>query len=178
MSQPDQQARPSHCGAGDQIQQAQGQSVVDRPELEMGDDPPSQYLADHGVSTKPVVVAGAGQCESPDLDGPADEIVSVVQLCRLMIELSSRVKDLPVEVLLDSGATSNVISDAMATTLKLKITSDVYFQYMTMAKWVTSMDCKVCPIHDELWGVQRKNHHQGDLQFVKGVYPRNTLVGA
>ena len=42
-----------------------------------------------------------------------------------MIELSSQVKERPVKVLLDLGMTGNFISDAMATALKLKITSDV-----------------------------------------------------
>ena len=37
------------------------------------------------------------------------------------------------KVLLDSGATGNFISDAMATALKLKITSDVDFQDLTLA---------------------------------------------
>ena len=55
--------------------------MVDRAELETGDDPPSRYLVDHGVSIGPGVAAGATQCESPNLDGPADEIVSVVRLC-------------------------------------------------------------------------------------------------
>ena len=46
VSQPEQQARPSQRGAGVKTQQAQGQIVVDRAELEMGDDPPSRYLVD------------------------------------------------------------------------------------------------------------------------------------
>ena len=37
------------------------------------------------------------------------------------------------KVLLDSGTTGNFISDAMATVLKLKITSDVDFQDLTLA---------------------------------------------
>ena len=78
VSQPEQQAGPSQRGAGVEMQQAQGQVVVDRAELEMGDDPPSRYLVDQGVSTGPRVAAGATQCKSPDLDGPADEIVSAV----------------------------------------------------------------------------------------------------
>ena len=123
MSQPEQQARPSQGGAGVKTQQAQGQNMVDRVELEMGDDPPSRYLADQGVSTGPGVVVGATQCESPNLDGPADEIVSAVRLRGSVIELSSRVKERPVKVLLDSGTTGNFISDAMATALKLKLTS-------------------------------------------------------
>ena len=36
-----------------------------------------------------------------------------------MIELSNSVKKRPVKMLLDSGGTSNFISDAMATALKL-----------------------------------------------------------
>ena len=71
---------------------------------------------------------GATQCESPDLDGPADEIVSAVWLHKSRIELSNRVKERPVKVLLDLGTTGNFISDAMATALKLKVTSDVDFQ--------------------------------------------------
>ena len=58
------------------MQQAQGQIMVDRAELEMGDDPPSRYLVDQGVSTGPGVAAGATQCKSPNLDGLVDEIVS------------------------------------------------------------------------------------------------------
>ena len=99
----------------------------------MGDDPPSWYLVDQGVSTGPGVVAGATQCESPNMDGPADEIVSAVRLHGSVIELSSRVKERPMKVLLDSGATGNFILDAMATALKLKITSDVDFQDLTLA---------------------------------------------
>ena len=68
----------------------------------MGDEPPSWYLVDQGVSTGPGVAAGATQCESPNLDGPADEIVLAVRLRRLVIELSSQVKERPVKVLLDS----------------------------------------------------------------------------
>ena len=49
-----------------------------------------------------------------------------------MIELSRRVKERPVKVLLDSGTTSNFISDAMAIALKLKITLDVDFQDLTL----------------------------------------------
>ena len=78
MSHPEQQARPSQGRAGVETQQAQGQNMVDRAELEMGDDPPSRYMVDEGVSIGPGVVVGATQCESPDLDGPADEIVSTV----------------------------------------------------------------------------------------------------
>ena len=107
--------------------------MVDRAELEMGDGPPSQYLVDWGVSTRPRVAAGVTQCESPDLDGPADEIVLAVRLYGSVVELSSRVKEHPVKVLLDSGATGNFISDAMAIALKLKITSDVDFQDLTLA---------------------------------------------
>ena len=102
--------------------------MVDRVELEMGDDPPSWYLVDQGVSIEPGVAAGATQCKSPNLDGLANEIVSAVQLRGSVIELSSRVKERLVKVLLDSGATGNFISDAMAIALKLKITSDVDFQ--------------------------------------------------
>ena len=50
-----------------------------------------------------------------------------------MIELSSRVKERPAKVLLDSGMIGNFISDAMATALKLKITSDVDFQDLVLA---------------------------------------------
>ena len=50
-----------------------------------------------------------------------------------MIELSSRVKERLVKVFLDSGMTGNFISDAMAAALKLKITSDVDFQDLTLA---------------------------------------------
>ena len=51
---------------------------MDKAKLEMGDDPPSRYLVDQGVGTGPTVAAGATQCKSSDLDGPADEIVSAV----------------------------------------------------------------------------------------------------
>ena len=127
--------------------------MVDRAELEMGDTPPSRYLADRGVSTGPGVVAAVTQCESPDLDGPTDEIISAIQLCGSVIELSNRVKERQVEVLLDSGATGNFVLDAMATALKLKITSGVDFQDLTLADgsqvWTTghvqfTMNCGVC----------------------------------
>ena len=94
----------------------------------------SRYLADQGVSTRPRVAVGATQWESPNLDGPDDEIVSAVRLCKLVIELSSRVKERLVKVLLDSGAIGNFISDAMATILKLKITEDADFQNLTLAE--------------------------------------------
>ena len=99
----------------------------------MGDDPPSWYLVDQNVNMGPRVAAGATQCESLDMDGPADEIVSTVRLRKSVIELSSQVKERPVKVLLDLGATCNFILDAMATALKLKITSDVDFQDLTLA---------------------------------------------
>ena len=133
VSQPEQQARHSQRGAGVETQQAQGQNMVDRAELEMGDEPPSRYLVDQGVSTRLGVAAGATQGESPDLDGPVDEIVSAVRLRGSVIELASRVKERPVKVLLDSGTTGNFISYAMATVLKLKITSNVDFQDLTLA---------------------------------------------
>ena len=78
MSHHGQQARPRHCGADDKMQQAQGQSVVDRAELEMGDDPPSRYLVDQGISIGPKVAARETQCESPNLDWPTDEMVSAI----------------------------------------------------------------------------------------------------
>ena len=106
---------------------------MDKAELELGDDPPSWYLVHQGVIIGAGVAAGATQCESPNLDGPADEIVLAVRLCGSMIELSSRVKERPVKVLLDSGAIGNFISDAMATSLKLKIISNVDFQDLTLA---------------------------------------------
>ena len=133
VSQPKQQARPSQRGARVKTQLAQGQNTVDRAELEMGDEPPSRYLVDQGVNTGPGVAAGLTQCESPDLDGPADEIVSAVRLCGSVIELSNRVKERPLKVLLNSGTTSNFISDSKAIVLKLKITSDVDFQDLTLA---------------------------------------------
>ena len=79
------------------------------------------------------MVAGATQCENPDLDGLADEIVSVVRLHGSEIELYSRVKERLVKLLLDSGAMGNFTSDAMATAFKLKIISDVDFQDLTFA---------------------------------------------
>ena len=45
VSQPDQHARPGLCGAGDIMRQAQGQELLDKVELEMGDEPPSRSLA-------------------------------------------------------------------------------------------------------------------------------------
>ena len=107
--------------------------MVDRVELEMGDDPPSRYLVDQGVSTGPGVVAGVTQCESPNLDGLVDGILSAVRLHKSVIELSNRVKERPKKVLLDSGVTGNFISYAMAIALKLKIISDVDFQDLTLA---------------------------------------------
>ena len=72
--------------------------MVDRAELEMGDDPLSRYLANQDANTRPRVAAGMTQCESPDLNGLADMIVSVVRLCGSVIELYSRVKERPVKV--------------------------------------------------------------------------------
>ena len=106
---------------------------MDWAEPEMGDGLPSRSLAVQGVSTGPGVAVGVTQCESPDLDGPTDEIVLVVRLCGSVIELSNRVKEHPMKVLLDSGTTGNFISDAMATVLKLKLTSDVNFQDLVLA---------------------------------------------
>ena len=133
MSQLEQQARPNQRGFGVETQQAQGQNMVDRAKLEMGDDPLSRYLVDQGVNTGPGVAAGATQFESPNLDGPADEIVLAVRLHKSVIELSSWVKEPPMKVLLDLGVSGNFISYAMATALKLKITSDVDFQDLTLA---------------------------------------------
>ena len=73
--------------------------------------------------------------------------------CGSVIELFSRVKERPVKVLLDSGTIGNFVSDAMATALKLKITSDVDFQDLTLADGSKGMDCTVCPVHHELWGL-------------------------
>ena len=78
-------------------------------------------------------MAGATQCKLPNMDGPADKIVSTIQLLGLVIEWSSRVKECLVKVLLDLGVTGNFISDAMATALKLKTTSDVDFQGLALA---------------------------------------------
>ena len=71
--------RPSQRGASVETQQAQGQNVVDRVELEMGDHPPSWYLADQGVNIELRVAAGATRWLSPNSDGPTDEIVPVVR---------------------------------------------------------------------------------------------------
>ena len=91
--------------------------MVDRVELEMGDHPPSRYLADQGVNIELGVAAGATQCLSPNSDGSTDEMVPIVRLCRSMIEFSNYVKECLVKVLLDSGATRNFISDAMVIVL-------------------------------------------------------------
>ena len=50
-----------------------------------------------------------------------------------MIELSSLVKKPQVKMLLDSGATNNFISDAMATALKLQVQEDEEFHELTLA---------------------------------------------
>ena len=178
MSQPKQQARPSQSGAGVETQQAQGQNIVDRVELEMGDDPPSRYLVDQGVSTRPGVAAGATQCKSPNLDGPTDEIVSAIRLCGLVIELSSLVKERPVKVLLDSARNWQLYLRCDGYYVKTEDYFGCGLPRFDVGRWVTSMDCRVCPVPNELWGIQRKNHHQSISQFVEGVHLGNALVGA
>ena len=49
-----------------------------------------------------------------------------------MIELSSSVQKPPMKMLLDSGGTSNFISDAMATALKLYVQDDEGFHELTL----------------------------------------------
>ena len=60
-------------------------------------------------------------------------MVLAIRLRRSVIELSSRVKERPVKVLLDLGTTGNFISDAMATVFKLKIISEVDSQDLKLA---------------------------------------------
>ena len=79
--------------------------MVDGAELEMGNDPPSRYLADQSVSIGLGVAVGVTQCKSPNLDGLANKLVSAVRLRGSVIELSSQVKERPVKVLLDLGMT-------------------------------------------------------------------------
>ena len=50
-----------------------------------------------------------------------------------MIELSNLMKKHPVKMLLDSRATRNFISDAMATALKLQVQEDEEFYELTLA---------------------------------------------
>ena len=50
-----------------------------------------------------------------------------------MIELSNLMKKHPVKMLLDSRATGNFISDAMATALKLQVQDDEDFHELTLA---------------------------------------------
>ena len=40
------------------------------------------------------------------------------------------------------------------------------------------MDCRVCPVHNELCGLQRNNHRQGISQSAEGVHSGNALVSA
>ena len=49
-----------------------------------------------------------------------------------MIELSNSVKKCLVKMLLDSGATSNFISNTMATTLKMQVYEDEDFHELTL----------------------------------------------
>ena len=73
------------------------------------------------------------QCKSLDMDEPIDEIVLAIRLRKLVIELSSQMKERPMKLLLDSGVIGNFISDMMATTLELKIISNMDFQDLTLA---------------------------------------------
>ena len=50
-----------------------------------------------------------------------------------MIKLSKLVEKRPVKMLLDSGATGNFISDAMAIALKLHVQDDECFHELTLA---------------------------------------------
>ena len=107
---------------------------MDRAELEMGDGLPSRSLAIQSGSTRLGVVAGDSHSKRRSLSGLADnEIVSVVHLQGCMIELSILVKKRLVKILLDSGATSNFISDVMATALKLQVQEDEDFYEVTLA---------------------------------------------
>ena len=81
VSQLAQQARPSQCGAGDKTRQAQDQKLVDRVELEVGNDPPSRSLVVPSSNTGPGVAAGEPYSTRISLSGPADEtIMSAVRL--------------------------------------------------------------------------------------------------
>ena len=53
------------------MRQAQGWDLADRAELELGDEPPSQYLADQIGNIGPGVVVGEPQSERSTLSGLA-----------------------------------------------------------------------------------------------------------
>ena len=54
--------------------------------------------------------------------------MSAIHLQGRVIELSNSVKERLVKMLLDSGATSNFISDAMVTALNLQVQDDEDFR--------------------------------------------------
>ena len=133
VSQTEQQVRPSQWNGWCEMQQAQGQELVDRAEPEMSDSLPSRSLVVQGGSTRPGVAVGESHSENPCQGGPADEeIVSVVCLQGQVIELSSSMKKRLVKILLDSGAIGNFILDAMATALKLQVQDDKDFFELTL----------------------------------------------
>ena len=95
---------------------------------------PSQSLFVQGGSTRPRVAVGESHSKNTHQGGPVDEeIVSAIRLQGHVIELSSSVKKRLVKMLLDLGATSTFISDAMATALKLQIQDDEDFHELTLA---------------------------------------------
>ena len=59
--------------------------------------------------------------------------MSAIYLRGFVIELSSLVKKCTMNMLLDSSATSNFISDAMAIALKLQVQEDEDFHELTLA---------------------------------------------
>ena len=98
---------------------------MDRAKPEMGNSLPSWSLVVQGGNTKSRVAAREPHSESPHEGGlVGEEIVSVVRFRGYMIELSNVMKKHPVKMLLDSRATRNFISDAMATALKLQVQED------------------------------------------------------
>ena len=84
VSQFEQQARPSQWWGECKTWQAQGRDSIENVEPEMGDDPPSQYLADQSDSTKPREVGGGHKAKRPNLGGAIDVIRSAVRLRRLV----------------------------------------------------------------------------------------------
>ena len=85
--------------------------------------PPSLSLIGPISNARRGVVVGETQVASPNYSGPViyQGISSPVRIRGSVIELSGQVKNKAIKVLIDSGATSNFITEGLTTTWNLPV---------------------------------------------------------
>ena len=107
-----------------------------RAELAMDNVPPSQIVIASSSNADPGVVTGELPTKNPqwvrsvvDHEG----IGFAVRIWGSVLELSGRVKERPIRVLIDSGATGNFISDELVIALRLRVVPEAHFAELTLA---------------------------------------------